>query len=89
MIKRKVTNYQNNLSLLEQKFGVEAIIVFIIDVDRLRVDRFVQEQMPTGDAFFFTDYESFLDTDFGDQLTTGIYISGEDGWPYGLRMNDV
>lgn len=88
-VKSKVTRYENNLDRLEHKFKVTAIVVFIIDVHRLRVDRFVQRYVPMDDVFYFTDYHTFLNTEYGNQLSDGIYINGEDGWPYALRSKNV
>ena len=84
-VKGKITRYNRNLPNIENKFKSSAIVVFVIDDTRMEVDRWVQERMPVGEQFFFTDYDTFLKSVYGEQLIDPIYIWGEDGWPYPLE----
>jgi len=59
--------YLNNLHYLEQKFCAEVIVVFVIDIYRWSFDRFVQKNKPMSDFLWFTNYKTFLDTEYGDQ----------------------
>ncbi|MFC1879103.1 hypothetical protein ACFLZW_04250 [Chloroflexota bacterium] len=85
LILSKITRYQSQLSRFEQKFGGEAVVVFVADDTRFKVDCFVNDHMPLGEQLFFTDYKTFLDTPIGEQLCAPIYIWGNDSWPYALR----
>lgn len=88
-VKSKVTGYSNYLYNIESKFDAEAIVLFVIDADRWAVDGWVQEHMPVGEQFRFTDYDTFLKTPQGEQLIEPIYIWGEDGNPYPLRYENA
>ena len=84
-VKSKVTMYSNNLINIENNFNAEGLVIFVIDADRWTVDGWVQENMPVGYPFFFTDYGTFLKSPKGEQLIEPIYIWGEDGFPYPLE----
>lgn len=85
VVKGKLTRYRNNLPYIEEKFyGAKAIVMFVLAVRRPIVKRIVGEVRPAGDPFFFTDYKSFLEVPHSKQLTTPIYIWGEDGESYPL-----
>lgn len=84
----KITRYINNLSKIERKYDAQAIVLFVIDATRRKVDRYVQKIIPAGEQFYFTDYKTFLYEPIGEQLSAPIYIWGEDGWPYSLRSEN-
>jgi hypothetical protein len=88
-MKIKIAKYKNNLPRIEEKFGCSAIVLFIVDITRERVEKFVIRNMPIGYPFFFTDYETFKSVPYGNQLTTHIYIWGEDGKSYPLGSQNV
>jgi hypothetical protein len=88
-VQGKITRYNRYLPLIEQKFGREGIVLFVIDVNRRIVDEFVTSRMPLGSQFFFTDYKTFRYENIGEQLTAPIYIWGDDSWPYPLEENNV
>ena len=77
VIKSKITRYNNNLGYLEEKFFGEAIVLFVVDAERKKVESFIKENKP-GEQIFFTDYKTFLDVPMGGQLRAPIYI-WEDG----------
>lgn len=83
-VERKVIRYQENIYTLEKHFKKKAIFVFVLDVPRLMVERFVKTLLPIGNQFFFTNYDSFLCVPIDKQLVTPIYIWGEDGKSYSL-----
>jgi hypothetical protein len=82
---KKITMYQNNLANIENQVNAEAMVVFVVDVDRWTLQHWVDERLPIGPQYFFTDYDNFLKSPYGDQLIEPIYIWGEDGWPYTLE----
>jgi hypothetical protein len=85
VIKGKLTRYRKNLPYIEEKFAeASAIVLFVMAVSRNLVERFVSEVMPAGNPFFFTDYQTFLEIQIGEQLSVPIYIWGEDGISYPL-----
>ena len=75
LVKNKMLRYENDLPA---PFNLSPIVLFVIDVSRDRVKRFIEKNL-TGERFFFTDYETFLRVPFGKQLQTPIYFWGEDG----------
>jgi len=85
IVKTKITKYQSNLEGILEKFGaLEGVVLFVIDVARVRVENFVNRLHPDG-PFMFCDYETFKSVPIGEQLTAPIYIWGEDGETYPLR----
>ena len=69
---------------IEENFGLEKTqILFVADVPREDVQKYVDEKLP-GEDFLFTDYESFLDGPIGEQLKPDIYNWGKDGKSYSL-----
>lgn len=88
MIKGKVTKYLENLPDIESKYQGEGIVLFVLDVDRKRVESFVSRNKPIGEPFFFTDYQTFIKVPIGKQLSTTIYIWGVDGDTYPLTDHD-
>jgi hypothetical protein len=101
-MKGKLNAYQKHLDEIEKKFEAKAIVLFVIDIPRDKVERFVGslkrevgslagaraggDRFPS-DPFFFTDYETFLKVPFGQQLTEPIYF-WSDGKQYPLSKND-
>ena len=69
----------------EGHFKRQAMILFVLDVPWDVVDRFVEEIVPTGEQFWFTDYRSFLKVPMGEQLYAPIYTWGMDGKWHPLR----
>jgi hypothetical protein len=78
-VNRKVNRYQAKLNDFEEHFKCRGIFLFVLDIPRKVVENFVRTLMPTQNAFFFTDYETFLTVPLGKQLTAPIYIWGQDG----------
>ena len=98
----KINAYVRNLEKIEEKFQAKAVVVFVIDVPRTTVERYVgtlKREVGSlagaragGDSFpfnpfFFTDYETFLKVPLGKQLYEPIYF-WSDGKQYPLRKND-
>ena len=86
-VKRKIERYEYTLFDYEEYFGCKAIIVFVLDVPYEVLNRFVDEIAPTHDAFWFTDYKSFLKVPLGEQLYSPIYIWGVDSKWHPLRSS--
>lgn len=87
VIENKLAAYHRNLWKIEEKFGGKAIIVFVIDIEPDKLQRFVWKVMPTGLPVFFTDFDSFKNVPIGEQFSANIYIWGEDGKSYPLTSN--
>jgi len=91
-IKGKVAAYRNSLEKIEEKFQTKAVVVFVCDVARSAVKREVGSLAGARaggdgfpfDPFFFTDYETFKNVTFGEQLTAPIYF-WMDGKEYPLK----
>jgi hypothetical protein len=64
LVKGKMNRYQ--------KIYPEAFVLFVIDTEREKVEKFVSKI--TGDNFFFTDYETFKSVPIGQQLIAPIYF---------------
>lgn len=97
----KLNAYIRNLPMIEEKFQAKAIVVFVIDVPRPTVERFIgtlkREDGSLADApadgdrfpllpFFFTDNETFLKVALGKQLYEPIYFWSYDGKSHPLRQ---
>ena len=98
----KLHAYRRSLKKMEENFQAKAIVVFVIDVPRDMVKRYVgsldgmsarsASRRDGGDGFpfdpfFFTDYETFLKVPFGQQLKAPIYF-WLDGKEYPLKKDD-
>lgn len=86
----KLQAYNKNLEMIEAKFNTKAIVVFVIDIPRETLKRWVGVQREVGssagvpasdegdgfpsDPFYFVDYETFLKVPIGDQLKAPIYF---------------
>lgn len=88
-IKIKIAKYINHIPDIEKKFGGKAIVLFVIDISRERIENFIKRNLPIGYPFFFTDYETFKSVPLGKQLTTPIYYWGEDAKAYSLGSQNV
>lgn len=86
-MKKKLLAYKAHLWQINEKFKTQGIIVFVMDVDRDEVQRFVLSVMPTGLPAFFTDFETFKNVPIGEQLSASIYLWGEDGKTYPLTQD--
>ncbi len=85
----KISAYKRNIEKIEEKFQAKAIVVFVVDVPRGVVERYVGTLereagsvagAPPDGGFspllplFFTDYQSFLDIPIGSALIAPIYF---------------
>ena len=61
-LQHKLSIYPKALRQIEKDFNAEAVVVFILDVERWKVQDKVARYKPSG-PFRFIDYKSFLDTD--------------------------
>ena len=99
-MKGKLTRYKNNLSKIETKVGRSINVLFIVNIERGAVRRFVARMKPLLDEpvisdltseerypFFFTDYETFKAVPIGESLTAKIYF-WHDGKEWRLTNND-
>ena len=90
VIRSKIKRYKDTFHKFKKKFDAKrCIVVFVADANRWDVDGFVKSEMPTGSEFYFTDYTTFCNTPIGEQLSTPIYIWGNDRWSYPLREQYV
>ncbi len=91
-MKGKLQAYDRNLEKIEKKFNANAMVVFVLDVPKGVVERFVLGERLAGSGksfigkIFFTDYETFKKVPIGEQLTAPIYF-WNDGQQYPLRQN--
>jgi hypothetical protein len=86
-MKGKLATYGRHLWEINEKFNADSMVVFVLDVPREWVENFVLDIRPTGLPVFFTDYDTFKSVPIGQQLSTPIYIWGEDGKAYPLTEN--
>lgn len=77
LVNRKVRMYQEYLPRIEERFGGQGVVLFVLDIPREKIK-------PTGEFCFFVDYETFKSVPLGHQLTNSIYIWGGDGETYPL-----
>ena len=100
VMKSKITRYQKHLARIEAKLRRSVNVLFVIDIDRDTVRRFVFRMQPlldvpvisslTGEErypFFFTDYQTFTSVPVGQALTAKIYF-WHDGKEWRLTNND-
>jgi hypothetical protein len=81
----KISVYQTQLEKIEVKFGGEGIVLFVVDIERERLIRFIKKlDVP----YFFTDFQTFKKVPIYQQLLAPIYIWGGDGKEYPLKEND-
>ena len=100
VMKSKVTRYKKSLPDIEEKFDRNITVLFVLDIDRWKVKRFVGRIKTkldepilsglTGDLrypFFFTDYDTFKSAPVGKTLGTKIYF-WKDGKEWILGENN-
>ena len=96
-VQGKLSAYRQNLEKIEDKFNAKAMVVFVIDVPRITLEKYIISRAYAGSAsaegdtfpfnpFFFTDYETFLNVPIGQALYEPIYI-WSDGKNYPLTNN--
>jgi hypothetical protein len=78
LMKNKVSRYLENLHQIENDYQAEAIVLFVMDIPKITVERFVDEIIP-ADKLFFIDYRTFLTVHPNEVLTAPVYIWGGDG----------
>lgn len=83
-VKAALAAYRNHLQTINERFSRESMIVFVCDIPRDGILKFVLDSKPVGLPVFFTDTEMFNRVAIGQQLTAPIYIWGEDGLSYPL-----
>lgn len=69
LMKGKISAYQRNLEKIEEKFGAKAIVLFVIDIPRFTLERFV---MGNGGAARERDAGSVADGDQSAPYDGGI-----------------
>lgn len=95
----KLSAYKRHLSDIEEAFQAKAVVVFVFDVPREKVKKFVDalngrtaptaaprpldEGTDSPNPFFFTDYKTFLSVPLGEALKAPIYF-WTDGKEYSL-----
>lgn len=82
-VQSKITRYTKNVYKFTEKLGKEPAVIFVLDIPRREVERFVKENNFDG-QFFFTDALTFKSVPIGNQLTAPIYF-WSDGGEYPLR----
>jgi hypothetical protein len=91
MMNGKINAYEKHLEEIENKFESEAIVLFVIDIPRDSVERFVLKQREIGSdkhgSVYFADYRTFLNVPMGRQLTEPIYFWSLNGGLYPLSKN--
>jgi len=97
----KLNAYIRNLPMIEAKFQARSVVVFVLDIPRPTVERFVgtlkrgdgsvANDPPDGNSlplfpFYFVDYQSLLGVSIGNLLTERIFYWSCDGKTYPLRQ---
>jgi hypothetical protein len=73
---KKITNFPKSIPYIERDFGAQVVVLFILDIERWKVQDKVRKLKPNG-PFRFIDYKSFLDTPIGSALDAPcIYPDG-------------
>ncbi len=80
----KLAAYQRNLEHIESKFQAKASVVFVVDVRREILERYLASRLMKEGPFFFTDYKTFLNVRIGEALFEPIYIWTANGKAYPL-----
>ena len=79
----KVNKYLDNLHAIARDFQAEVVVLFVMDIPRVKVEQFVAGTIP-ADPIFFIDYRTFMTVHAGEVLTAPVYIWGGDGNTYPL-----
>jgi len=91
-VKGKLQAYRTNMERIEEKFNAKALLVYVIDIPKVTLERFLHKVCRAGSVaalspeIFFVDYETFLSIPIGEQLIAPIYY-WMDGNQYALRRN--
>lgn len=82
VMRDKITRYRQSLPKFADTFGVQPLVLFIVEAPRFAAIRLAR----SGDEnFYFVDAKSYLSLPMGNQLTAPIYIWGGDGQTYPLK----
>jgi hypothetical protein len=85
LMNEKIARYAAEVDKLARGMSCkDGFILFVCDVSRDKVSKFVEDNRFLDD-FFFVDYETFLTADPLGQLAAPIYIWGGDGKEYPLN----
>ena len=100
VMKSKITRYRKYLSAIEAKVKRNVTVLFVIDIERYKVQEFVRRMQgilnepaipdlagSSPNPFFFTDYQTFKSVPVGEALRAKIYI-WQDGKEWRLSEND-
>jgi len=74
LLKNKLIRYRRNLGRIEDRFGGRGLVLFVVDIPQVVLERFLAAIVPTGEPFYFTDYQRFRQVPIGDQLKAPIYL---------------
>ncbi len=85
----KMAAYRRNLDRIGEGFGAKPLVVFVVDVRRDLLHRYVRARLQDAGPYFFVDYESFLKVPIGRALQEPIYMWSFDGKPYPLSKEYV
>ncbi len=80
----KMAAYRKSLETMEEHFGARAVVVFVVDVRRDVLGRYVTSRVRDEGPYFFADYDTFLKVPIGQALYEPIYLWSLDGRPYPL-----
>ncbi len=83
----KLAAYRRHLEGFERAFNSQPAVVFVIDIKREVLQRFIESRLRDAGPYFFTDYETFLKVPIGKALYEPIYIWSYDGKPYPLSKD--
>jgi hypothetical protein len=83
---RRLTVIKSKLSRYQKLFP-DYSVLFVMDVQREKVEELVKRLDPDG-MFYFTDYATFKEVSIGEQLTAPIYL-WKDLDSYPLRSKNV
>ena len=83
LMKKKVDKYIENLHLIENDYQAKCTVLFVMDISKVKVEKFVEGIIP-ADALFFINYRTFLTIHSNEVLTAPVYIWGGDGKTYPL-----
>jgi len=75
--KTKVTNYGKHLPSIEERFGAEALVVFVLDVGKKGLRRYLETFAPTGPQFYFVDCRTFLGVPIAEAVDAQLLVSDD------------
>jgi len=82
-LRLKVGRYRDHIWQINARFQSDSFVVFVLDVPRERIDKFISGQEYLA-SFFFVDYATFKSVPIGQQFKASIYIWGGDRKEYAL-----